>query len=90
MQTIGVNAIDAAQSHLNLPLYVPNQGGASSLFQQTNQRLELKIEQLTMELATLRRISFAKRSEQLPDLQARLFEEDALADIAEVEAKLRT
>ena len=32
MQTIGVNAIDAAQSHLNLPLYVPNQGGASSLF----------------------------------------------------------
>lgn len=41
-----------------------------------------------MELATLRRIRFAKRSEQLPDLQARLFEEDALADIAEVEAKL--
>ncbi|CAM5189120.1 hypothetical protein OURE66S_04635 [Oligella ureolytica] len=32
MQTIGVNAIDAAQSHLNLPLYVPNEGGASSLF----------------------------------------------------------
>ena len=56
--------------------------------EQTNQRLELKISQLTMELATLRRISFAKRSEQLPDLQARLFEEDALADIAEVEAKL--
>ncbi|CAM5192259.1 IS66 family transposase [Oligella ureolytica] len=56
--------------------------------EQTNKRLELKISQLTMELATLRRISFAKRSEQLPDLQARLFEEDALTDIAEVEAKL--
>ena len=56
--------------------------------EQTNKRLELKIDQLTMELATLRRINFAKRSEQLPDLQARLFEEDALTDIAEVEAKL--
>ncbi|CAM5189577.1 IS66 family transposase [Oligella ureolytica] len=56
--------------------------------EQTNKRLELKISQLTMVLATLRRISFAKRSEQLPDLQARLFEEDALTDIAEVEAKL--
>ena len=56
--------------------------------EQTNKRLELKVSQLTMELATLRRINFAKRSEQLPDLQARLFEEDALTDIAEVEAKL--
>ena len=56
--------------------------------EQTNKRLNLKINQLTMELATLRRINFAKRSEQLPDLQARLFEEDALTDIAEVEAKL--
>ena len=56
--------------------------------EQTNKRLELKIDQLTMELATLRRINFAKRSEQLPDLQARLFEEDALTDIAEVEVKL--
>ena len=56
--------------------------------EQRNKRLELTIDQLTMELATLRRIRFAKRSEQLPDLQARLFEEDALADIAEVEAKL--
>ncbi|CAM5199034.1 IS66 family transposase [Oligella ureolytica] len=31
--------------------------------EQTNKRLELKISQLTMELATLRRISFAKRSD---------------------------
>ncbi len=58
--------------------------------EQTNKRLELKISQLTMELAALRRINFAKRSEQLPDLQARLFEEDALTDIAEVEAKLES
>jgi len=56
--------------------------------EKTNQTLTLRIDQLTMELATLRRISFAKRSEQLPDLQARLFEEDALIDIAEVEAKI--
>ena len=58
--------------------------------EKTNQTLTFRIDQLTMELATLRRISFAKRSEQLPDLQARLFEEDALTDIAEVEAKLES
>lgn len=34
-------------------------------------------EQVKMELAILRRINFIKRSEQLPDLQSKLFKEDA-------------
>ena len=45
-------------------------------------------EQVKMELAILRRINFAKRSEQLPDLQAKLFEDDAHEDLAELETML--
>ncbi|WP_432786115.1 hypothetical protein AAEX37_00215 [Oligella sp. MSHR50489EDL] len=45
-------------------------------------------EQVKMELAILKRINFAKRSEQLPDLQAKLFVEDAEADIAQLEVVL--
>nr|WP_162146596.1 hypothetical protein [Pelistega indica] len=39
-------------------------------------------------MAILRRINFAKRSEQLPDLQAKLFEDDAHEDLAELETML--
>ena len=45
-------------------------------------------EQVKMELAILRRINFIKRSEQLPDLQAKLFREDAEADLADLETTL--
>ena len=45
-------------------------------------------EQVKMELAILRRINFIKRSEQLPDLQSKLFKEDAETDLADLETTL--
>lgn len=48
----------------------------------------LQIEKLKFELATLRRLRFGRLSEQLDATQLRLFEEDALGDIAEVEAEI--
>ena len=50
--------------------------------------LSIAHEKVKMELAVLKRINFAKRSEQLPDLQAKLFEEDVQSDLIEVEVKL--
>ena len=52
------------------------------------QRISIAYEQVKMELAILRRINFVKRSEQLPDLQAKLFAEDAESDLAELETVL--
>ena len=50
--------------------------------------LMLKIDKLTHELAILRRLRFGRISEQLDAAQGKLFEEDALSDVAAIEAEL--
>lgn len=52
--------------------------------------LMLKIDKLSHELAILRRLRFGRISEQLDAAQGRLFEEDALSDVAAIEAELAT
>lgn len=52
------------------------------------QALMLKIEKLSHELAILRRLRYGRISEQLDAAQGKLFEEDALSDVAAIEAAL--
>jgi transposase len=56
----------------------------------TIQARELKIDKLTHELARLRRIRFAAKSERMDSGQRELFAETMAADIAAVEAELAT
>ena len=50
---------------------------------------DLKISQLTFEIATLKRLKFGKKSEQLAADQFKLFDDAVMADIAEIEQELK-
>ena len=50
---------------------------------------DLKISQLTFEVATLKRLKFGKKSEQLAADQFKLFDDAIMADISEIEQELK-
>lgn len=66
-------------------------GIVQTLLDQAQQEIRtqaLKIQELTMELAHLRRIRFGKKNESLSAEQLSLFEESVLADIAAVDSEI--